>query len=165
MPATVDQLLPALDRRIELLGQKLEALTEMRRCMRQGLMEELVKVVCGEAERDRESAALDERIEQIRCELARRWSLAPEETTLGRVAREATGPVALALSDRRERLQLLLEQVRSEADMTARLVQFALDFNSKLLGAIAGQAPDGHTYEADGSVGRNGTMATFQRTV
>jgi hypothetical protein len=157
--------LSVLDRRIELLTHKVDALERMRTCVREGRLQELVELVCAEAEMDRESAALDQRIDQMRADHAALRGLDPQTLTLGQLAREVEGPAGLALSDRRERLVLLVEKVRAEAETTARLVQFAMEFNSELIGDLTGEAGDGTTYGADGAMGRTGATATFERTV
>ena len=85
--------------------------------------------------------------------------------TLGKLVEMINGPLSVALSDRRERLLLLVQQVRQEAAATSMLVRQALELDEQILTALAGGEGPDRTYSADGSVGRNNTLSTFHEDV
>ena len=75
------------------------------------------------------------------------------------------GPLRIALSDRRERLVLLVDQVRREAAATALLVGQAIEMNELLLMALTGAEGPSPTYSPEGAIQRHDKVTTFRESV
>ncbi|MGD2175971.1 MAG: flagellar protein FlgN [Candidatus Brocadiaceae bacterium] len=161
----VEQLLPLLDEQVDLLRQKLSLMKQIGRCVREGELEALRGLVEKEAALGSAESDLQQRTERIRAELAEASGRAPEAVTLGTLVEEMHGPLAIALSDRRERLVVLVGELREEATTTALLVRQAVELNEQLLALLTGRERPSETYSADGALSRSESAGTFHQSV
>jgi len=160
-----EQLLPLLDRQIALLQEKRILLRRMGECVGAGELEKLRELVDQEAVLQSEESELEPRTCRLRAELARLTGEDAESVTLGRLVELMEGPTAIALSDRRERLLVLVEQLRQEAARTAMRVRRAMELNEQILCILAGGQQPGRTYAPDGEVRRGHQVGTYQKSV
>jgi hypothetical protein len=160
-----EELLPILDAQIETLQAKLELMEKMAECVRQGDMEGLGGLVEDEATLARRESQLEQQTQQMRARLARLTHSNAEQLTLGRLVEMVEGPLAIQLSDRRERLVLLVERLREKATLTAMMVAQVLELNQRMLGALSGCSGSGSTYSPEGDVERHAALSTFRRSV
>ncbi len=147
-----EELLPVLDGQVDLLRRRLSVLRDIEDCIGRADMTTLEELLRQEGALETDGAALDGRLDELRRALARCAGLPARELTLGRLAESLEGPLAIALSDRRERLLLLARAVQEQSDKTAALVRHALDFNRQMIEALTGAAGEGTLYAADGEV-------------
>ncbi len=161
----VEELLPLLDEQVELLRHKLSLMRQMSECVRLGDLRELGELVRTEASLQAAESDLEQRTLRMREKLTLMAGDHEGPVTLGKLVEMINGPLSVALSDRRERLLLLVQQVRQEAAATSMLVRQALELDEQILTALAGGEGPDRTYSADGSVGRNNTLSTFHEDV
>ncbi|MHC4479896.1 MAG: flagellar export chaperone FlgN [Planctomycetota bacterium] len=159
-----DQLLPLLDEQTQLLQQKLALLQRMRRCVTEGQIPALADLLRQEADLTAGGAALQQRLEGLCREIARASGWPLSQVTLGRLVESLSGPEAIALNDRRERLAAAVQRLQEESAATARLVRHALEFNNRLLAALLGTEEAG-TYSAEGAVETGCGQGTFRHSV
>jgi hypothetical protein len=162
----LDQLISLLDRQLEMLAEKLSLMRRMGHCVRQGDMVELQELLDQELALEDGGVVLEREIEILRREMAHAYGRPVEELSLSRLVESLPTPQAIALSDRRERLLTLIENLQRESAAVARLVRFAMDFNKELLTALLGGAAEAEVYSADGSRAASAsTLATFRQSV
>jgi flagellar biosynthesis/type III secretory pathway chaperone len=161
----LEELLPLLDEQIEVLRQKLSLMKQVHDCVREAEPERLADLLRAESELSARMASLEERTVLMRRRMAHLAQVPTREATIGLLIERSDGPEAMALSDRRERLGVVVEQLRAECAATARLARHALEFNSRLLAALVGA--DGHTttYSAQGEMPLECQGATFRSSV
>ncbi len=160
-----EELLPILDAQIETLQAKLELMERMGQCVRQGDMERLGAFVEDEAALARRESQLEQQTQQMRARLARLTHSDAEQLTLGRLVEMVEGPLAIQLSDRRERLVLLVERLQEQATLTAMMVAQVLELNQRMLAALGGCSGSGSTYSPEGEVELHAALSTFRRSV
>lgn len=160
-----EELLPILDAQIETLQAKLEMMEHMAACVREGDLTRLSDFVAQESALTRRESQLDKQTQQMRARLADVVDSSADQLTLGDLVEMADGPLAIQLSDRRERLVLLVEQLQERATMTAMLVAQVLDLNERMLRAFSGGSEAGPTYSADGDVEHVAVRNTLRRNV
>lgn len=161
----VEQLLPLLDRQMALLQEKRSLLRQMGECVGAGELEELRELVDKQAILQSEESEIERRTCRLRAELARLTDEDAEAVTLGRLVETLDGQAAIALSDRRERLTVLVEQLRQEALRTAMRVRQAMELNEQILCILGGGQQPGRTYAPDGEVRRGHQVGTYQQSV
>jgi len=161
----LDELLALLDRQIVLLRQKVSLMRSIAQCVRRQDVSGLRALLEGEIELETVGDGLSGRIQALREHLAAHLRLPPEQVTLGRLAQSIDGPDGIALSDRRERLLTLVEELHNESAAAARLARFAFEFDQELLLMLTGTRESNPVYAADCSVAEHGEFATFERSV
>ncbi len=154
-----EELLPILDEQLDLLQRRLRLLQGIEDCIGRADLAALEEMLRKEGALETDGVALDGRMGELRLALARCAGVPARDLTLGRLAQTLDGPLAIALSDRRERLLVLARCVQQQADKTAALVRHALEFNQQMIEALSGAAGEGPLYAANGGVrpaaGRN----------
>ncbi len=154
-----EELLPVLDEQMDLLRRRLTVLQGIEDCVGRADLAALEELLRQEGALETDGAAVDGRLDELRRALARCAGVPAAQFTLGRLAGSLDGPLAIALSDRRERLLLLARSVQAQSERTAALVRHALEFNRQMVEALSGAAGEGPLYAADGEVrsqpGRN----------
>ncbi len=160
-----EQLLPLLDRQVELLREKLTLLRRIGECIGTGELDELAELVQQETLLQSEESELERRTCRLRAEMARLTGENAESVTLGRLVEVLEGPIAMALSDRRERLLLLVEQLQREATLTALRVRQAMELNEQILCILGGGQQPSRTYSPDGGVRGGHQVGTYQKSV
>ena len=161
----LDRLVALLDGQIDNLRGKLSVLQRMAECVRQGDAVGLDGLLQEEAELEAGANGLERQIADARQELATLMEAPAEQVTLGRLAQSLDGPIALELSDRRERLLVTVAKVREASAYLNRLVRHAMEFNEQIVAAIAGERSDTCTYSSCGEKERGSALTTFRHTV
>jgi len=160
-----EDLMPLLDDLLDALQRKLDGMREMRQCVVTGDLRGLEERVRDQNDLESAIGGLAARMEQARSQIASLTGMAPGDVKLSCLVQEADGPLAIALSDRRERLLMVAQAIRRESAVLTRLVRHTMDLNTCLLAALAGVPLEAETYSRDGSVQRNGEVAIFPRSV
>jgi hypothetical protein len=160
-----DELLPILDEQIALLQHRLALMQGMADCVGRADLGRLEELLRGEGALEAQGDELDGRLEELRRGLAEAAGMPPGQMTLGRLVESLEGPLAIALSDRRERLLLLVESVHAASLRTAALVRHALEFNQRMIGVLLGAAGEGSVYAADGEVRPEATKTVVRHCV
>ncbi len=161
----VEELLPILDEQVELLQQKLSLMEQMGRAVREADLKELGRLVERQASLEQAESELERRTERLREELARLSDRPADAVTLSTLVDELDEPMSIALSDRRQRLLLLVQKLRRQAATTAMLVRQAMELNEQMFRVLTGSHPDNETYSADGAVERCGRAGTFRKSI
>ena len=161
----LEELFDLVDEEIELLRGKLSLIEQMGECVQRGELSRLRELVEADARFEERGDEAGRRRRQVRRRVGDALGLRPEEVTLGRLAEKLGGPTAITLNDRREKLLLLVARLREEAAVTMWLVQHALDFNDRLVAAMAGAEAEGNTYGADGQMAHSQQGSIFQHRV
>ena len=159
------ELLQLLDAEIGILQRKLSVLQEIAQCIRQGQMDDLEELVQRGAELERRGESVESEMRDVCVRIAASCGMAPDEVTIGGLSEVLDGPDAIALQDRRERLVLVVQELRDVAAVTSLLVRTALDINERLLTAILGPEDEGETYCPEGALVRERQGTTFQHSV
>jgi len=160
-----EELLPLLDGLLDALQRKLDAMGKMRQCVVAGDLRGLEELMRDQSDLESAIGGLAARMDEARSQIASLTGMAPGDVKLSCLVQEADGPLAIALSDRRERLLTVVQALRRESAVLTRLVRHTMDLNTYLLAALAGVPLEGETYSRDGSVERNGEVAIFPRSV
>ncbi len=161
----VEELVSLLDQQIELLQRKSALMQGMSDSVRRGEMGELRDLVQAELSLEATASNLEHRTGLARKKLGRILGQDAGGLTLGRLVERLDGPMRIALSDRRERLVVLVERLRREANTAAMLVRQAIALNEQVLSAVSGRDQCGRTYSPDGAVKHVDGASTFRETV
>ena len=160
----LDELLQRLDELTALLHERVSAMRQMRECVRRTDLEGLAAVLQTEAQCAGQTAAGEQMLHESRERLAAALAVPLAEATVSRLAQALDGQDAIGLNDRRERLMLVVRQLRDESAATASVVRFAFEFNRKLLAAIVGNDGSTQTYSAAGAVEMNCRGSTIRHS-
>ena len=160
-----EELVPLLDRQIEMLQARLLIMQKMTDCVLVNDMDRLRQLLQEELDIEADIAVLERQVQELRAGIADALGRPADTVTLANLLESSDGPEAIALNDRRERILALIDQLRRESSSTARLVRFALEFNSDLLSALLGSPIGARVYSADGSVSERAEVASFRHSV
>jgi flagellar biosynthesis/type III secretory pathway chaperone len=152
-----------LDREMDVLQRKLDLLDGMAECVRRGFYQELETLLEEASELETESEELTDRIGNECRMLAAAWNIEERPPTLGTLLASTTQPDGIALSDRRERLVVLVEKVRESGSALGLLVEDALDINQRLLTAVIGEEDWTDTYGENGGIDRRPDGLSFEQ--
>jgi hypothetical protein len=137
----------------------------MGRLVRGGDLQQLEDLIRGEACAAAAESDLQQRTGRVRRRLARELGVEAGSVTLERLLDELDDPLRIALSDRRERLVTLVDQLRREAGTVAVLLNQLVELNEHVLSAVTGGERRSRTYSADGALRCGGEASTFRRDV
>ena len=156
----IDRLLNILDREQERLQESLRHLDRLRECVIRrddnglaGLMEKLQN-------RSKDYALLESQRNELRKSLADDIGMSTEQTTLSRLAGLLPPELSEAVSEKRDRLRTLTEQLRAEHISTMMLLNDCAKMNSQLLRCII--KPDESkaiSYDSRGKARRDSSSA------
>ncbi len=144
-----EKFVKILDGYLELIKNRRRTLEQMRECIRQNNMSRLRGLLSEEADIAAEMKQMDRKHAEFRRAMTQESGMDELNVTLGAIVETTDPPAALALNDRRERLACAIEQLREEAELTRRLVDFGLDVNNRLMEEILHQTGTVRTYGAD----------------
>ena len=160
-----EKLLQLIDREIEILQRKTMLMEQMGRCAASGEIEPLPDLARRAMEIDQDSDEIETAMRKLCRELAREQRIESEEVSLGKLQEALEGPPGIALRDRRERLLVVVENLREAGQSTARVVRKALEINRKILSAVFGPQLENETYESDGEIKRSREGLTLRQSV
>ncbi len=159
-----EPLLGLLDEMVGLLERRCGRLHRLNECMQNADMDGIEAALQDMEQMEGDAERLEQALGRAREQMAAVLGIDAREARLSQIIEACDGPLALALSDRRERLVIAMDELRRVGATAGMLTRHALELNQRLLAVLTGAA-EGSTYSADGRLERQSAHAVVRHTV